>query len=234
MPDNAVVTEPNKLRGGRSLAIHGHRRANANSLLPSWRRRVSAADWVRRISVSSECRRTPCWIFSRHKIEAFGLTRQSWLILMVIGRGDGLDILVTLVDKSRGELVAHTECQPMPTDIAKYSIEIFKRGGEGAGIEEILDRHADLKVARSIYRARVEQYPLLKAMPSLALSRRSASTALLILVSAPVYADRGTQTSLRENRLVYVILAEDRLVLAEAANTTLDTFAAPADDVRHP
>ena len=38
----------------------------------------------------------------------------------------------------------------MPTDIAKYSIELFKRGGEGAGIEEILDRHADLKGARSI------------------------------------------------------------------------------------
>jgi hypothetical protein len=35
----------------------------------------------------------------------------------------------------------------MPTDIAKYSIELFKPGGEGAGIEEILDRHADLKVA---------------------------------------------------------------------------------------
>jgi hypothetical protein len=35
----------------------------------------------------------------------------------------------------------------------------FKPGGEHAGIEEILDRHADLKVARSIYRACVEQYP---------------------------------------------------------------------------
>ena len=45
----------------------------------------------------------------------------------------------------------------MPTDIAKYSIELFKPGGEG--IEEILDRHADLKVARLIYRSRVEQYP---------------------------------------------------------------------------
>ena len=33
----------------------------------------------------------------------------------------------------------------MPTDIAKYSIELFKPGGEGAGIEEILDRHADLE-----------------------------------------------------------------------------------------
>jgi hypothetical protein len=47
----------------------------------------------------------------------------------------------------------------MPTDIAKYSIELFKVGGEGAGIEEVLDRHADVKVARSIYRDRVERYP---------------------------------------------------------------------------
>ena len=47
----------------------------------------------------------------------------------------------------------------MPTNIAKYSIELFKPGGEGAGIEEILDRHADLKVARSIYRASVEKFP---------------------------------------------------------------------------
>jgi hypothetical protein len=47
----------------------------------------------------------------------------------------------------------------MSTDIAKYSIELFKPDGEGAGIEEILYRHADLKVARSIYRTRVEQYP---------------------------------------------------------------------------
>jgi len=45
----------------------------------------------------------------------------------------------------------------MPTDLAKYSIELFKPGGEGAGIAEILDRHADLKIARSIYRTRVEQ-----------------------------------------------------------------------------
>ena len=46
----------------------------------------------------------------------------------------------------------------MPTDIAKYSIELFKPGGEGTGIEEILDRHADLNTARSIYRT-LEQYP---------------------------------------------------------------------------
>jgi hypothetical protein len=47
----------------------------------------------------------------------------------------------------------------MPTDIAKYSIELFQPGGERAGIEVILDRHASLKVARSIYQARVQQYP---------------------------------------------------------------------------
>jgi hypothetical protein len=46
----------------------------------------------------------------------------------------------------------------MPTDIARYSIELFKLGGEGAGIEEILDRHADLQIARSIYRTCVEKY----------------------------------------------------------------------------
>ena len=49
--------------------------------------------------------------------------------------------------------------RPLPTDIAKYSIELFKSGGEDAGIEEILDRHADLRVARSIYRASVEKFP---------------------------------------------------------------------------
>ena len=47
----------------------------------------------------------------------------------------------------------------MPTDIAKYSIELFKPGGEDAGIEEVLDRHADLKVARSIFRTCVEKRP---------------------------------------------------------------------------
>ena len=47
----------------------------------------------------------------------------------------------------------------MPTDIAKYSIELFKPGGEGAGQEEIVDRHDNLTVARALYRGRVSQYP---------------------------------------------------------------------------
>jgi hypothetical protein len=45
----------------------------------------------------------------------------------------------------------------MPTDIAKYSIELFKQDGEG--IEEILDRHDDLTTAWAIYRGFVKQYP---------------------------------------------------------------------------
>jgi len=68
-----------------------------------------------------------------------------------------LDIPVTLVENT-GNSVAHTEsgqCRPTLQD----TIELFKPGGEGAGIEDILDRHADLKIARSIYRTRVEEYP---------------------------------------------------------------------------
>jgi hypothetical protein len=41
----------------------------------------------------------------------------------------------------------------------KYSIELFKPGGEGAGLEEILDRRDSLTVARAIYRGRVAQLP---------------------------------------------------------------------------
>jgi hypothetical protein len=37
----------------------------------------------------------------------------------------------------------------------KYSVELFKEGGEGAGQEEIIDRHDNLTVARAIYRGRV-------------------------------------------------------------------------------
>ena len=37
----------------------------------------------------------------------------------------------------------------------KYSVELFREGGEGAGQEEIVDRHDNLTVARAIYRGRV-------------------------------------------------------------------------------
>ena len=42
---------------------------------------------------------------------------------------------------------------------SKYSVELFKEGGEAAGQEEIIDRHDNLTVARAIYRGRVTQYP---------------------------------------------------------------------------
>ena len=35
----------------------------------------------------------------------------------------------------------------------KYSIELFRDGGEGAGIEKILVRHDSLTVARALYKA---------------------------------------------------------------------------------
>jgi hypothetical protein len=41
----------------------------------------------------------------------------------------------------------------------KYSVELFREGNEGAGQEEIVDRHDNLTVARAIYRGRVSQYP---------------------------------------------------------------------------
>jgi hypothetical protein len=41
----------------------------------------------------------------------------------------------------------------------KFSVELFKEGGEGAGQEAIVDRHDNLTVARAIYRGRVSQYP---------------------------------------------------------------------------
>jgi len=34
----------------------------------------------------------------------------------------------------------------------KYSIELFRDGGEGAGIEKILVRHDSLTVARTLYK----------------------------------------------------------------------------------
>ncbi len=45
----------------------------------------------------------------------------------------------------------------MPTDIARYSIELFKQGEEG--IEQVLGRRADVRGARAIYQISVNQYP---------------------------------------------------------------------------
>jgi hypothetical protein len=49
----------------------------------------------------------------------------------------------------------------MPAEVneGQYSIELFRKGGEGKGLERVLDRDDNLSVARAIYRGPVEQYP---------------------------------------------------------------------------
>jgi hypothetical protein len=47
----------------------------------------------------------------------------------------------------------------MPRMEGKYSVELFLPAGERAGVEEILDRHDNLTIARAICRGRVEQFP---------------------------------------------------------------------------
>jgi hypothetical protein len=41
----------------------------------------------------------------------------------------------------------------------KYSIDLFRVGGEGAGIEGVLACHDSLAVARSLYKAAVLKHP---------------------------------------------------------------------------
>jgi hypothetical protein len=65
----------------------------------------------------------------------------------------------------------------------KYSIELFKPGGEGAGLEEIPDRHDNLTIARAIYRGRVAQLPgRLSPRAALGGLRRAALAGLFLCV----------------------------------------------------
>ncbi len=41
----------------------------------------------------------------------------------------------------------------------KYSVELFREGGEGAGIERVLVRHDDFATARALYRWHVLDNP---------------------------------------------------------------------------
>ncbi len=42
---------------------------------------------------------------------------------------------------------------------AIYSIELFREGGEGAGVEEVFARYENLCIARACFRANIEKYP---------------------------------------------------------------------------
>jgi hypothetical protein len=44
-------------------------------------------------------------------------------------------------------------------ELGKYSIELFREGGEGAGIETILVRHDNLAVSRALYKGAVLSHP---------------------------------------------------------------------------
>jgi hypothetical protein len=40
----------------------------------------------------------------------------------------------------------------------KYTIELFRSGGEGAGVDQILMGHDDLTIARKLYKQMVRKY----------------------------------------------------------------------------
>ena len=43
--------------------------------------------------------------------------------------------------------------------MTEYTVELYKEGGEGAGVETVLAREVQLDAARELYRSHVKQYP---------------------------------------------------------------------------
>lgn len=41
----------------------------------------------------------------------------------------------------------------------KYSIELFREGGEGAGVCQVLDEYLNLTIAREVFKAKIKEYP---------------------------------------------------------------------------
>jgi hypothetical protein len=41
----------------------------------------------------------------------------------------------------------------------KYSIELFREGGEGDGVEKVLSRYESLPVARVAFKRTIKEYP---------------------------------------------------------------------------
>jgi hypothetical protein len=42
---------------------------------------------------------------------------------------------------------------------SRYSINLFCEGGEGAGIERVLDQYLNLSIARAVFKAKIKEYP---------------------------------------------------------------------------
>ncbi|MGA2314675.1 MAG: hypothetical protein ABSF87_20360 [Xanthobacteraceae bacterium] len=41
---------------------------------------------------------------------------------------------------------------------SRYSINLFCKGGEGAGIEQVLDQYLNLIIARAVFKAKIKEY----------------------------------------------------------------------------
>ena len=41
---------------------------------------------------------------------------------------------------------------------SRYSINLFCEGGEGAGIERMLDQYLNLTIARAVFKAKIKEY----------------------------------------------------------------------------
>jgi hypothetical protein len=41
----------------------------------------------------------------------------------------------------------------------KYSIELFREGGEGAGVDQVLARYENLTIARAFFKATIKERP---------------------------------------------------------------------------
>ena len=81
-----------------------------------------------------------------------------WRSMRTFENGDRLDILVTLVENT-GNSVAHAEsgqCRPTLQDTRSSFSSQAVTAPESRRSSIV---HADLKIARSIYRTRVEEYP---------------------------------------------------------------------------
>jgi hypothetical protein len=42
---------------------------------------------------------------------------------------------------------------------SRYSINLFCEGGEGAGIERMLDQYLNLAIARAVFKTKIKEYP---------------------------------------------------------------------------
>jgi len=41
----------------------------------------------------------------------------------------------------------------------RYSIELFREGGEGAGMERVLCRYENLSIASALFKEKINEYP---------------------------------------------------------------------------